>query len=168
VRLIVDGQQRVLLFRGEVPGREPWWFAPGAAFELDETYESALVREVMEETGLVVDIATLLPPVWTREFLFPWQGRRERHLERFFLIRIDTHEVDTSRFEDGESGVIRTYRWWGLDDITRSSERFSPVRLGEHLAPLLQGTLPDHPVVVGRSPQLLAEPAVCSRAASTG
>jgi 8-oxo-dGTP pyrophosphatase MutT (NUDIX family) len=147
--LIVDGEQRVLLFRGEVPGREPWWFAPGGALELDETYESALVREVMEETGLVVDIATLLPPVWTREFLFIWQGKCERHLERFFVIRIVTHEVDTSHFENAESAVIRTYRWRGLDDITRSSERFSPVHLGEHLAPLLQGTLPDHPVVVG-------------------
>lgn len=48
-----------------------------------------------------------------------------------------------------ESQVIRTHRWWGLDDILRSDERFSPLRLGEHLAPLLQGSVPDQPVVLG-------------------
>jgi ADP-ribose pyrophosphatase YjhB (NUDIX family) len=147
--LIVDGAQRVLLFRAELPGREPWWFAPGGAVEQGETYEAALVREVAEETGLVIDVDAVSTPVWTREFPFTWSGRQERHLERFFLIRVLALEVDTSRFETTESSVIRTYRWWGLDDITRSAERFSPMRLGEHLAPLLQGRFPEQPVAVG-------------------
>lgn len=147
--LIVDAAQRVLLFRGELEGRASGWFAPGGALEHGETYEAALVREVAEETGLVVDISTLQPPVWIREFLFTWKGTSERHLERFFLIRVVAHEVDTSRFGVEESQVIRTHRWWGLDDILRSDERFSPLRLGEHLAPLLQGSVPDQPVVLG-------------------
>lgn len=146
--LIVDDDQRVLLFRGELPGRDPWWFAPGGALEQGETYETALVREVLEETGLAIGPATVARPVWTRTYLFAWQGRLERHLEQFFLLRIDKHEV-TTRFEPAESAVIRTYRWWQLDEITGSTEHFSPVRFGEHLAPLLQGRLPEEPVAVG-------------------
>jgi|HubBroStandDraft_6_1064221.scaffolds.fasta_scaffold00020_2 ADP-ribose pyrophosphatase YjhB (NUDIX family) len=147
--LIVDAEQRVLLFRGELPDREPWWYAPGGALHDDETCHAALAREVLEETGLAIDVETLGAAVWTRDYLFTWQGRLERHLETFFLIRIDHHDVETSRFEPSERAVIRTYRWWRVDEILCSEERFSPVRLGEHLVSLLQGPLPEEPVALG-------------------
>jgi ADP-ribose pyrophosphatase YjhB (NUDIX family) len=147
--LIIDAEQRLLLFRGDLPDREPWWFAPGGALEPGEIYEEALVREVREETGLAVDVATVPPHVWTRDVEFTWQGQVERHLERFFLIRIHAHEVDTSGFEPVEAAAIRTHRWWGVDDIARSGERFSPTNLADHLAPLLHGCVPHKPVAVG-------------------
>jgi 8-oxo-dGTP pyrophosphatase MutT (NUDIX family) len=139
---------RLLLFRGELPDRAPWWFAPGGAVERDETHEGALVRELREETGIVLDVTRLTKPVWTRAHLFTWQGRVERHLERFFLVRVTNHEVDTSQFEPTEAGVIRAHRWWALDEIRVSQERFSPQRLAQHLEPLLKGNLPGEPVAV--------------------
>jgi 8-oxo-dGTP diphosphatase len=146
--LIVDSSSRVLLFRADLPDRPPWWYAPGGGVEAGETDEQALVREVAEETGLVVDITSLPPPAWTRDYIFRWKGKDERHLERFFLIRIGEHAVDISGLDADEAAVVREYRWWTLDDLTSSTELFSPRRLAELLVRLLKGRLPQEPVEI--------------------
>jgi ADP-ribose pyrophosphatase YjhB (NUDIX family) len=147
--LIVDAAGRVLLFRGELPDRRPWWFAPGGALDPGETYQDAVVREVFEETGLVVDATTLSTPVWSRDVAFVWDGVAERHIERYFLIRVEAHDVDTARFEPSEAAVIRAHRWWATNEIIDSDEVFAPGDIGALLAPLLRGELPERPVVVG-------------------
>jgi ADP-ribose pyrophosphatase YjhB (NUDIX family) len=146
--LIVDSSSRVLLFRADLPDRLPWWYAPGGGVEAGETDEQALVREVAEETGLVVDIASLAPPVWTRDYIFRWQNNDERHLERFFLIRIGEHAVDISGLDADEAAVVREFRWWQLDDLTSSTELFSPRLLAELLIRLLNGRLPQEPIEI--------------------
>ena len=147
--LIVDAENRVLLFRGELPDRQPWWFAPGGALDPGETYEAAVVREVMEETGLAVDDAALSSPVWLRDVAFLWNGVVERHIERYFFIRIESHHVETTGFEPHEAAMISAHRWWALDEIIGSDGAFAPADLGARLEPLLRGELPEAPVMVG-------------------
>ncbi len=56
VRKNPDGDHQVLLIRR---GQEPLkgeWSLPGGAVELGETLEQAIGREVLEETGLIVDV----------------------------------------------------------------------------------------------------------------
>jgi 8-oxo-dGTP pyrophosphatase MutT (NUDIX family) len=146
--LIVDSSSRLLLFRADLPDRPPWWYAPGGGVEPAETDEQALVREVAEETGLIVDIASLGQPVWTRDYIFRWKEKDERHLERFFLIRVGEHAVDISGLDSDEASVVGEYRWWAVDDMASTTELFSPARLADLLAPLLEGKLPQKPVEI--------------------
>jgi ADP-ribose pyrophosphatase YjhB (NUDIX family) len=48
---VVDDDGRVLAIRRQDNGH---WEPPGGVLELDETIEAGLVREIQEETGLVV------------------------------------------------------------------------------------------------------------------
>jgi 8-oxo-dGTP pyrophosphatase MutT (NUDIX family) len=114
-----------------------------------EADAAAVVRELEEEIGLIVDPASLPPPVWTRDSIFRWKDVDERHLERFFLVRIDEHVVDTSGLDAEEAGVVREYRWWTPDELQATSERFSPVHLPQLLMPLLEGRLPAEPLAIG-------------------
>jgi mutator protein MutT len=50
-----DGQKRVLLIRRAQEPLKGEWSLPGGAVELGETLEQAVCREVLEETGLVVE-----------------------------------------------------------------------------------------------------------------
>ncbi len=61
--VVTDGQGRLLMIRrGHEPGAG-LWSIPGGRIEPDETDAEALVREMLEETGLTVEVGTLLGSV---------------------------------------------------------------------------------------------------------
>jgi ADP-ribose pyrophosphatase YjhB (NUDIX family) len=61
--VITDGAGRILLVkRGRPPG-EGLWSVPGGRVERGETDAVAVAREVLEETGLVVEVGALLGSV---------------------------------------------------------------------------------------------------------
>jgi len=64
---VIAVDSSLLLLKQRVPTREnPIWMPPGGGVLVGETLESALTREVMEETGLKVLPEKL---VWIHEFI---------------------------------------------------------------------------------------------------
>ena len=61
--VVTDGQGRLLMIkRGHEPGAG-LWSIPGGRIDPGETDAEALVREMLEETGLVVEVGSLIGSV---------------------------------------------------------------------------------------------------------
>jgi len=145
--LLVDAAGRVLLLKWRLQSGGHVWITPGGGLAAGESHQEAALRELDEEVGL--RNVALGPCVWLREHVFNWNERAYRQRERFYLLRVDAHEVDRAGNDENELRVLEEFRWWTLPELEASAETFAPRRIALYLAPLLSGELPSHPVDVG-------------------
>jgi 8-oxo-dGTP pyrophosphatase MutT (NUDIX family) len=129
--LLVDDGKRVLMFHGVDPGRpgHAYWFTPGGGLAAGEDPAAGAARELAEETGLRVRPAELGPPIWRETTEFPFDGVWYRQEQQFYLLRVPSWTVDTGGFDEIEQGSIDGHRWWTVDELESTSERFYPGEL---------------------------------------
>jgi 8-oxo-dGTP pyrophosphatase MutT (NUDIX family) len=146
--VLADASGRVLLFHvetEEVPGG--WWELPGGGMDLGESYQEAAVREIREETGLVLDPAQIGPPTWRRDTT--WRSRGKRRLQHEVVVFAQVPGDQPTIVDGGRSPTeIEDYvtaRWWNVAEIIRSQERFYPSRLPELLPQFLAKEKIDEP-----------------------
>ncbi len=75
--VVIDDAQRVLLVKRRHEPLAGQWSLPGGRLELGETLEAATAREILEETGLVVDVGPLVE-VFDR-ILLDAEGQVQHH-----------------------------------------------------------------------------------------
>jgi hypothetical protein len=78
-----------------------------------------------------------------------WRSKMVLHKERFIVGRASSTDVDTSGLDEKERSWTRGHRWWRLDEIEASHERFEPHDLAIHLKKLLREGPPAQPVTIG-------------------
>ncbi|MEV0811032.1 NUDIX domain-containing protein [Micromonospora sp. NPDC050200] len=151
VRLVVrDARDHVLLFHTrdpEHPRLGTWWELPGGGMDPGETYAETAVRELREETGFVVGTARLGPPSWRRRASFIHRQRRLLQDEVVMTVRLDAAapDIDGAERLDYEVEDYFGFRWWPVEEVVASRERFYPGRLPALLTPFLAGEEIDEP-----------------------
>ncbi|MCU1595695.1 MAG: MutT/nudix-family hydrolase [Frankiales bacterium] len=134
--LLLDGLDRVLLFRGgdpANPGAGTWWFTVGGGVDRGESLVEAAARELYEETGLQRVPSDLGEPVHEEVSPFSFGGRMIVQSNTFFLLRVVEHEVDTKGFQQLETDSILEHRWWRREDLRTTTDSVYPRCLVELL-----------------------------------
>ncbi len=148
--LVSEETDELLLAKLFVPdsGRRIW-LTPGGGIEVGETASVALQREVWEETGYKIRHPGT--PVWRRSHSFVFRGEHFEQHEQYFFLRVPKFApVGEQNPAAHEAELVEEMRWWSLAEIIAAvDETFVPRRLGEHLQPLLAGSLPSAPIEVG-------------------
>jgi 8-oxo-dGTP pyrophosphatase MutT (NUDIX family) len=105
--LLLDDDERLVIFRRTVPGRAVYWSVPGGHVEPgDATLEATLRRELMEELGATVASVT---PLTTLSY--PWQGEvKTQHVYGCRLVTMDPALRHGPEVDDPGRGVYEVER----------------------------------------------------------
>ena len=130
--IVLDPEGRALMFRYDVPGREPFWVTAGGECEPGETFDEAARRELLEETGIIADpgreIARLTPEFITVE------GEEVQADERYYLIRVSKAAIDTSRHTALEQRLMTQHRWFTRAELADWPEAVFPENIIQMIA----------------------------------
>lgn len=129
--LVLDPDQRLLLFRFQVEGRSPFWAAVGGECDPGESFAAAARRELFEETGISADPGAEFA---ARTYDFTsLEGEPVTADERFFRVAVEHTEIDTGGHTELERAVMRDHRWFTRDELGTWPERIFPLDLFELL-----------------------------------
>ena len=141
--VLLDEDGAVLLFCGSDPARGAgrpaprWWFTVGGAVQPGETLAEAAARELAEETGLRVEPADMIGPVWRRDAVIDFNGSVIRSEEMFFVHRTGRFDPSAAGRTALERRYIHGHRWCDetmIGELVAEGETVYPVQLGELLA----------------------------------
>lgn len=142
--VLLDETGAVLLLRGSDPAaRESdgpavprWWFTVGGEVRNGEQLAAAAARELAEETGLQVEPADLVGPIWRRHDVFEFNGSLLDSEEFYLVYRTQRFEPSIEGRTELERRYIHGARWCGATEIAKliaAGEQVYPLQLGELL-----------------------------------
>lgn len=147
--LLFDQRGRLLLVRMHDPNvasqsgevlEDAYWLTIGGEIEPGEDIESAARREIAEETGLRE--VQLGPEVWYTEHVLNVHGEMRLLQETFVVAHTTDTRLSNTDWTADEHRVIKSLKWWEMDELFASTDMFFPRSLKENLLPLTEGLYP--------------------------
>jgi len=129
--LVLDPEDRLLMFRFAVNDRSPFWATTGGACDPGESYEDAARRELLEETGFDQDPGV---QVARREVEFiTLEGVPVSADERYFVVRVASTDIATHGHTELERRVVKGWRWFTRTELADWPEKIFPQDIVEML-----------------------------------
>lgn len=125
--VVADRDDHVLLFLtyGKDHAVPPRWITPGGGVDPGEDHPQAAVRELREETGLVVESAGEPFAHVDLDVNTAWHPYELGHWS-WFAIRTDRFEPSDAGWMPDERLDIVESRWWTADGLEASGEPYEP------------------------------------------
>jgi 8-oxo-dGTP pyrophosphatase MutT (NUDIX family) len=131
---VLDDDRRVLLMheRRDIGSQLSHWITPGGGVEAGETLAEAAVREVYEETGLLLHLDSDAEPMFQERVRFSIAGHDLDQTNYYFLVRVPNGlSVEPTGHTEIERQVVLGHRWWSLAELAASDVVREPVTMVE-------------------------------------
>jgi 8-oxo-dGTP pyrophosphatase MutT (NUDIX family) len=136
----MDANGAALLFLTDAPDstRFARWITPGGGVDPGETQEQAAVRELFEETGLVVD--GVGESMFSLDFDVAWDAAdHDRGHAEYYVVRCERFEPVSTNWTESEHVDVTAHRWFTADELLLSGEPFEPYDLPRLLRAVAAG-----------------------------
>ncbi len=113
-------------------GLPPRWITPGGGIDDGETPLEAAVRELDEETGLVVQPHDLGEMIDVVSGYWDWPDGEHFHsyVDHFFTMRVDDNfTITTDGWTESERHDVLEMRWWTLGELRDEKPFVGPTGL---------------------------------------
>ncbi|MBI2792197.1 MAG: GNAT family N-acetyltransferase [Gammaproteobacteria bacterium] len=123
------------ILENKTQSNHSFWCTLGGRIERNESFETALTRELYEEAGLSDFQKSLF--IYGEQVL-NLSGFPTRLIEIFYAVHISTNEIITTNLTKEEREVVKELRWWSLEDLRRTKETIFPGCLADIAASYLE------------------------------
>ncbi|PHN29662.1 NUDIX hydrolase [Pseudomonas sp. ICMP 460] len=134
--LVINPAGEVLLFRfvhttGALAG-DDYWATPGGGVEPGETFQAAALRELREETGIVLS-AVQAPVADRRVSLMLPSGETVLAVEQYFVVHVQNQTLSRAEWTEQETQVMADHHWWSAQALRSTNATVWPQGLVDML-----------------------------------